>query len=134
MTMTDLVKNDEEIGHGPDVKKQVVEEGNGVFKCDNQINPDAEKVVVRKLDWRIVTLLVVLCLFLSSLPSTQSPTKLTYWHPDLLATLDRSNIGYESCCEILRTGKRLLLTLLEMLVLQAWRRLLNSMVQIISGC
>lgn len=61
---TDTVKDEEKIGGRPDMKKQVVEDFEGAKQCDNNfINSDAEKTVVRKLDWRIVTLLVVLCPF-----------------------------------------------------------------------
>ncbi|MCJ1424225.1 hypothetical protein MMC29_002112 [Sticta canariensis] len=71
--MTDPVEDEEKIGGRPDMKKQVVEDFEGAEKFDNnQINSNSEKTVVRKLDWRIVTLLVVLY---------------------LLSTLDRSNIG-----------------------------------------
>ena len=61
---TDPVKDEEKIGGRPDMKKQVVEDFEGAEQRDNnQMNSNAEKTVVRKLDWRIVTLLVVLCPF-----------------------------------------------------------------------
>lgn len=95
-TTTGHGKGEEEIGEGKDVNKDVVEEFEGA-----EHDSAAEKRVVRKLDWRIVTLLVVLCPFppFRSLPLRLS-TKLKYRLPDLLASLDRSNIGYEERCEI----------------------------------
>lgn len=60
---TGQVKDEEERGDGADVKKQVVEDVGGLTQCDNQIGLGVEKTVVLKLDWRIVTLLFVLCPF-----------------------------------------------------------------------
>lgn len=101
---TDLVKDEEKIGGRPDMKKQVVEDLEGVKqRNNNQINSDAEKTVVRKLDWRIVTLLVILCPFPPFI-NIRYFYKLNYQRPDLLSTLDRSNIGYDSCCEVVTTG------------------------------
>lgn len=62
-TTTAHVEDDAEIGDGADVRKEVVEEVEKVVKCNNQIGSDAEKKFVRKLDGRIITLLVVLCSF-----------------------------------------------------------------------
>lgn len=80
---TGQAKDEEERGDGADVKKQAVEDVGGLTQCNNQIDLGAEKTVLRKLDWRIVTLTFVLY---------------------LLATLDRSNIGYELCYEIIWKG------------------------------
>jgi hypothetical protein len=52
-----------------------------------RIDPELEKRVIRKLDKRLVSLVFVLCKFYAS----SSQTSLTT--PDLLAYLDRSNIG-----------------------------------------
>jgi hypothetical protein len=60
--------------------------------CPPTIDPELERRVVRKLDWRLPTLMGFLCksmILLFSLSST-SPTNI---FPDLLAFLDRSNIG-----------------------------------------
>ncbi|MCJ1466299.1 hypothetical protein MMC07_004918 [Pseudocyphellaria aurata] len=86
---TSHVNGEEEIGERKDVNKAVVEKVE-----ESEHESDAERRVVRKMDWRIVTLLVVLCLFppFRPLPLRLS-TKLIYEHPDLLASLDRSNIG-----------------------------------------
>ena len=88
----DPVKDEEKIGGRPDMKKQVVEDFEGAEQSDNnQINSNAEKTVVRKLDWRIVTLLVVLCPFSpfhslslnkAKLPASRSsfnPGSFQYW-------------------------------------------------------
>lgn len=91
-------KHEQEIGDEADVKAQVVEEVGRARLCNNQINSGAEKAVVRKLDRRILTLLVMLCSFPSSIHYL--PINLNYPRPDLLSTLDRSNIGYKSCCDI----------------------------------
>lgn len=99
---TGQAKDEEERGDGADVKKQAVEDVGGLTQCNNQIDLGAEKTVLRKLDWRIVTLTFVLCLFRPFIHNFL--TVLNYQHPDLLATLDRSNIGYELCYEIIWKG------------------------------
>lgn len=62
-TTTAHAEDDAEIGDGAEVRKEVVDEVEKVVKCNNQIDSDAEKKFVRKLDGRIVTLLAVLCSF-----------------------------------------------------------------------
>lgn len=74
--MTGHGEDGQEIGDEAAVKKQVVEEVGRVRLCNNQIHSGAEKTVVRKLDRRILTLLVILCPFPSSHPLPPDETKL----------------------------------------------------------
>ena len=68
---TSHAKNEEGTDDGADVKKQVVV--GGAVNNSIQTNLDAEKTVVRKLDWRIISLLFVLCpFFISSATIQQS--------------------------------------------------------------
>lgn len=76
-----------------DVEKSTGETTTAAGPHHHHVYPEAEKRVVRKLDWRVPTLVSALCT-----PCFNFQTQVAWYladiHPDLLAFLDRSNIGY----------------------------------------
>ena len=88
VTVTDCVEKDQ----GDINKAEGVLQENATHPAQHdRVDPDAEKAVVHKLDWRVVTLLYVMCIVISGVFSMLS--KLTSRPVVLLSFLERSNIG-----------------------------------------
>jgi hypothetical protein len=69
-----------------------VDRGGSPIEAPSHITPELERRVLRKLDTRLVPLVMVLC----TSPSLPPLTSRCRRRVDLLAYLDRSNIGYAS--------------------------------------
>lgn len=75
-------------------RERPINDESAVQSSHSHIDLNVERAVVRKLDWRVPTLLGVLCRFFRLFWSLMILLKRS--SVDLLAFLDRSNIGYET--------------------------------------
>ena len=101
--------------------------GNGLTTASPHITPKMEKHLVRKLDRRLVPLVMGLCMCIYT---GIRAANVSLQYLDVLAFLDRSNIG---SVVPQKFSLAILLNILEMPKLQEWRKNSNCHLLIISG-